>query len=319
MIALAIISVAALGALRTLTSSSALGRANGETSVAYHAARRIMEEIKAQPFDEVFRLYNDDPEDDPGGAGTADGGHFAVAGLDARADDADGFVGRVLLPLDDAAPEVLRENLFSVPLGTPRDLDLDGVIDGLDHAGDYALLPVVVRIDWRGAAGRRRVELATILEIELLHDVDAFVRQAAHEALRSMSGESYAADPERWAIWFEAEERWFAQRFPELAEKPFGSAALWMKGVRELTRHRLYRRHVAEVLVRRLRTDGSAGVPLLTACLIKLDEASVVGDLVELTRDAREEVRDAAHLLLVELTGRELPDRSRNWERWLRG
>lgn len=161
-VALAIITVAAMAAMRTLTSSSALGQTGGETSSAYHAARRVLERIKAEPFGDVFKRYNETGLDD-GPPGSAPGAHFAVNGLDATPDDPDGFVGRVILPSDPGNPSVLREDLDDHDLGTPFDVNLDGFTDGLDHALDYDLLPIVVRIDWRGSAGVRTVRLATIL------------------------------------------------------------------------------------------------------------------------------------------------------------
>ena len=48
-------------------------------------------------------------------------------------------------------------------LGMPRDLNGDGVIDSEDHAGDYVLLPVKVRVNWRGITGDRSFEVCTVL------------------------------------------------------------------------------------------------------------------------------------------------------------
>jgi len=46
-------------------------------------------------------------------------------------------------------------------IGMPRDLNLDGAVDALYHAGDYMILPVRVRVQWMGASGPRTVELQT--------------------------------------------------------------------------------------------------------------------------------------------------------------
>ena len=48
-------------------------------------------------------------------------------------------------------------------MGMPRDLDGDGVIDALDHSGDYRLLPVLVRVAWRGSSGPAKLEFRTML------------------------------------------------------------------------------------------------------------------------------------------------------------
>jgi hypothetical protein len=44
-----------------------------------------------------------------------------------------------------------------------RDLDGDGTIDGDDHAADYRVLPVRVRVRWRGPDGDRELFLVTVL------------------------------------------------------------------------------------------------------------------------------------------------------------
>ena len=48
-------------------------------------------------------------------------------------------------------------------LGMPRDLNGDGAIDSENHAKDYLLLPVCIRIEWRGLTGDREYELHTVL------------------------------------------------------------------------------------------------------------------------------------------------------------
>jgi hypothetical protein len=45
----------------------------------------------------------------------------------------------------------------------PRDLNGDGVIDALNHADDYLILPVTLRLEWRGAAGNARQDYHTVL------------------------------------------------------------------------------------------------------------------------------------------------------------
>ena len=36
-------------------------------------------------------------------------------------------------------------------------------IDGADHSTDYAILPVTVRLEWRGSAGDSALDLHTVL------------------------------------------------------------------------------------------------------------------------------------------------------------
>jgi Tfp pilus assembly protein FimT len=146
----------ALGSLvAVVTSSQRLARANEETSLAYAAARLQAAELRTLPFPEIFARFNSDPSDDPGVPGTAAGNGFAVRGLGPALDDADGLVGEFVfpeLPTGIGSTVALREDLELAELGMPRDLNGDGVLDALDHAGDYVVLPVAIRVRWRGAA-----------------------------------------------------------------------------------------------------------------------------------------------------------------------
>jgi hypothetical protein len=48
-------------------------------------------------------------------------------------------------------------------MGMPRDLDGDTFVDGDDHAGDYQILPVRVRLEWQGKGGARVLEVRTMV------------------------------------------------------------------------------------------------------------------------------------------------------------
>ena len=109
---------------------------------------------------EVFAAFNEDAADDPEGAGTAPGADFAVPGLSALSSDADGMVGKIIFPT--IAGE-LREDVTDAALGMPRDLNGDGVTDSADHSGDFVLVPVRIRLEWRGSAGPRDMEFHTLL------------------------------------------------------------------------------------------------------------------------------------------------------------
>ncbi len=161
MVSLAILTVVMLGFSYGLLSTTSLSNANRENARAREASRRVIEDLQNGDFAEVFARYNADPEDDPGGPGTAPGPFFEVQGLTPRPDDADGFVGEILFPVDDV--DALREDLEELRLGTPRDLNADGIVDGFDHSNDYRLLPVLVRSSWRGASGDAQLEVVTFL------------------------------------------------------------------------------------------------------------------------------------------------------------
>ncbi len=163
LIAGAVVAIAVVGAVGSIASTAKLGRANEETTRAYQAGRQMVEQLMAVQMNQALALYNESGADDPGGAGTAPGPSFAVFGLDARPEDRDGQVGRLLFPTDPADPAVLREDLVEASFGMPRDLTGDDAIDGVDHSHDYFVLPVRVRLEWRGVSGNRTLEIDTLL------------------------------------------------------------------------------------------------------------------------------------------------------------
>jgi len=131
-----------------------------ESAIAAEAGRRMLEVMRAGIHSQTFARYNAVPEDDPGGPGTAPGKDFAVVGLTPVPDDPDGFVGEIVFP--SPGPR-LREDVEIPELSMPCDLDVDGLVDSADHAGDYEILPVVVRLRWQSRSGPRELELYTLL------------------------------------------------------------------------------------------------------------------------------------------------------------
>jgi prepilin-type N-terminal cleavage/methylation domain-containing protein len=152
-----VIMTVAVGMLSsTLTSSSRVGPLVREEALAGEALRFQLETLRSTPFDELWARYNLDPSDDPEGPGTAPGRHFEVEGLEPRADDADGHVGRIEFPELDGH---LREDLAHEALGMPRDLDGDRAVGSAPVDGRYELLPLVVVVEWQGANGPRTLRL----------------------------------------------------------------------------------------------------------------------------------------------------------------
>jgi hypothetical protein len=163
MIAMVVMTVGLSGFASTVAMAMLAVRSSREVNLATEAARRMVETLRAQTFDQAFRLYNSTTGDDPG-PGPAPGNNFAVAGLDARPGDIDGMPGEIIFPsLDVGGALELREDLNNPKLGMPRDLNGDDVVDAADHAGNYESLPVLVRIRWRGVRGPGSVEFQTTL------------------------------------------------------------------------------------------------------------------------------------------------------------
>jgi hypothetical protein len=150
-----ILALGLLGLILTLVGSLELGHSNRETARAAEALRLVVERMRAIPPSEIFCTFNDDPTDDPGGEGYAPGDLFPLQ------TEAGRFSVQISFPTTNV-PGELREDVNVPDIGMPRDLDGDGVIDALNHAGDYVQLPTRIRVGWAGANGRRSMELCTI-------------------------------------------------------------------------------------------------------------------------------------------------------------
>lgn len=161
-VAVAVIMAGLLAFSRAMTESLALGAQNRQTALATAAAQGIVEELYAADIGRVFALYNDEPDDDPDGSGTAPGARFTAAGLLARPQD-NGWQGKIFFPTKDGSPSELREDLIDSKLRVPLDLNLDGGLDDLDHSGDYRILPVLIRVAWQDGRDERELEVTTIL------------------------------------------------------------------------------------------------------------------------------------------------------------
>ncbi|MCC6409777.1 MAG: prepilin-type N-terminal cleavage/methylation domain-containing protein [Planctomycetes bacterium] len=163
MFAMTLMVIGLLGFAQVLMIATSSATSAREESMAANGAAEMLKTIQSAGFVQIFGLYNGTPADDPGGVGTAPGKDFAIAGLNAAANDPDGLPGEILFPVQAGAPGALREDLVDARFGTPRDLDLDGAIDNANHAANYTLIPVVVRVRWRGTRGIGVYELKTMI------------------------------------------------------------------------------------------------------------------------------------------------------------
>jgi len=143
----------------TLVASSSLSKSTRETSLALECAQSAMESTRGEEFSEAFARFNSTTIDDPV-AGTSPGSLFGIDALSVRDGDADGAIGAISFPGNGVQ---LREDTVDAELGMPRDLNGDGVIDALDHSGDYVVLPVRIRVEWTGQTGNRALEVVSLL------------------------------------------------------------------------------------------------------------------------------------------------------------
>ena len=165
-IAVAVLAVGMGGAVYSLLTSSSLERSTREQALALQAAESCLESLQATNFPETFLRFNGTAADDPA-AGDSPGNDFDVVGLSAWPGDPDGLPGEILFPGDGVS---LFENVNMPQLGMPRDLTLDDppAVDlvNIDHADDYRVLPVLVRVRWTGARGNRELLMGTTLNNE---------------------------------------------------------------------------------------------------------------------------------------------------------
>ena len=159
-VAIALMAIAFAGISSTLATTMSQRKANQESARAIRAALSMADTLRDADFATLFASYNASDLDDPNGVGTAPGSDFAIPGLTAREDDADGFVGRVVFPGDGLT---LREDTVETSLGLPRDLNGDLVVDALDHAADYEVLPLTIQVDWAGPRGPQSIQIATTM------------------------------------------------------------------------------------------------------------------------------------------------------------
>jgi len=157
-LAVMVIGVSALAS--TVVTGSALNQVSSETAEARKAIETTIDAMRSTPFASAFATFNSSPNDDPGGVGTAPGATFAVPGLAPVPGAPGGVAGQIIFP---STGPTLREDAVDTALGMPRDLSLDGVTDSNDHASDYMILPVRVRVRWQGKSGPHTVELQTQL------------------------------------------------------------------------------------------------------------------------------------------------------------
>ena len=159
MISLTVLTAAVYLLSSTITATMTHTTKRKERTLAMEAAMNKLEEMRAVPFRKLAPLYNSNPKDDPDGSSTAPGHRFNVPGLDPIDTARDGMIGTIIMPTDKA--QVL-ENLAMPELGLPRDLNGDFIIDARDHASDYMILPLIVRIEWKGAAGPSEIEVTSM-------------------------------------------------------------------------------------------------------------------------------------------------------------
>lgn len=167
-VAMVIFTVATGMLLQLIASGQGLRETARQEWLVTSVAQNVLEQMRATDFRLLSACYDEDPFNDPGGPGTAPGPTFVVDGIDPSANDPDGIVGEVIMPLVNMGTEVdpdwqVREDQGDALLGLPRDLNGDAIINATDHRLDYTILPVLIRVRWRGRYGPRELRFFSSL------------------------------------------------------------------------------------------------------------------------------------------------------------
>ncbi|MCP3917932.1 MAG: hypothetical protein GY711_20490 [bacterium] len=167
-VALAILATVVGLFLGTIGATARQRWVNRENAVVAEAVCSLVERMRNEDFADVVRLYNADPFDDPRGPGTAPGNAMRIAGVIPTEDAEAGMSMWITFPITEEPDGIegtweLREDFVDARLGTPRDLNGDSVIDDLDHASDYAILPMRVDAAWQGRFSQRTFQMQTML------------------------------------------------------------------------------------------------------------------------------------------------------------
>jgi len=164
-VALPIMALALALFLGATSAAKEVRQVQRQNTVVAEEARIVLERMRNEDWSELYALYNADPADDPEGAGTAPGNHFSIAGFGPPGGVEGEPVGEIIMPAFSHAllGWQLREDKKNELLGMPRDLTGDELVDTYSHAGDYTLMPIIVRVVWQGPCGERRLEVQTVM------------------------------------------------------------------------------------------------------------------------------------------------------------
>lgn len=136
--------------------------------------------------------------------------------------------------------------------------------------------------------------------IELLQDQPAPVRHAALDALRTISGHDFRADPDRWRSWYATERQWWSERAPSVFRAlRTGSTTEVVSAIGELVAHSLDRHRLASELIGCLEHEEARIRRLAALGLGALGSVLAVPALQLAVQDEEEPVRAAAEQALA--------------------
>ena len=166
LIALTVLTISANGLASFFTAVPRMMDEAQRKRTVMDEAMGMYEELRGQEFESLFVRYNESALDDPA-LGDAPGNQRILTETARSLGSGPGRPASISLffPAPASSPMELREDTVDPNLGMPRDLNGDGVIDGLNHASDYVILPVRIEVKWsESGADRTHSEILTLTE-----------------------------------------------------------------------------------------------------------------------------------------------------------
>ncbi|HGY92208.1 MAG TPA: hypothetical protein ENK43_13645 [Planctomycetes bacterium] len=146
----------------------------------------------------------------------------------------------------------------------------------------------------RVVASLHEVDLTPLL-IQLLGATSRRVAKAAEESLAALSNRRLGGDASAWQAWYEKEQQWIENRWPDLLEKILGSeGGASTQAFREALLHPLYRDIISRDLVELLPDADESLCRILCSFLGNLGSPWSEDGLAALTHDPRPAVRREA-------------------------
>ncbi|MBL8693293.1 MAG: HEAT repeat domain-containing protein [Planctomycetes bacterium] len=161
----------------------------------------------------------------------------------------------------------------------------------------------------------RLADVSSVPELlRRLTDDHEGAREAAHWALKSITGLRLSLDAERWQRWHEGELAWWQSRGEDLvAALESAPRPQTLAGIREAAARRLFRHQIAERLVDLLSSDDREVVVAAAGALGSMGTRIALQPLIQLLDHDEDSIQSAAWLALKAITGLALGRNSAEW------
>jgi len=149
----------------------------------------------------------------------------------------------------------------------------------------------------------------------LLNDESAGVRGNAYWALKNITGLRFPANKQRWNIWWKNESDKARKEREEILSKLMtGTRQEMLDALSKAGQIKLGRKEVINVLIEFVEHGDPAVRKLTCGALASLKAREAASKLLRILADPQQEVVQAAHSALKEITGLDLPADRKKWD-----